>query len=42
MSKIKAKSHKSPEKSSDIARYLNSDVVEFDEKNKDWIYAWWR
>jgi hypothetical protein len=29
MSKIKA---------SDIARYLTSDVVEFDKKKKDWIY----
>jgi hypothetical protein len=38
MSKIKAKSQKSPDKSSDIARYLDSDVVEFDEKKRDWIY----
>ena len=30
------------EKSSDIARYLDSDVVEFDEKKRDWIYTWWR
>lgn len=42
MSKIKAKSQKSPDKSSDIARYLDSDVVEFDEKKRDWIYSWWR
>ncbi|EED22636.1 conserved hypothetical protein [Talaromyces stipitatus ATCC 10500] len=42
MSKIKAKSQKSAEKSSDIARYLNSDVVEFDDKKRDWIYTWWR
>ncbi|KAN0070499.1 Ribonuclease H-like domain containing protein [Elaphomyces granulatus] len=41
MNKIKAKSQKSPDKSSDIARYLNSDVVEFDEKKKDWIFSWW-
>ncbi|EED15823.1 hypothetical protein TSTA_009450 [Talaromyces stipitatus ATCC 10500] len=42
ISKIKAKSQKSAEKPSDIARYLNSDVVEFDEKKRDWIYTWWR
>ena len=42
MSKVKAKSQKSLDKSSDIARYLDSDVVEFDEKKRDWIYSWWR
>jgi hypothetical protein len=42
MSKIKAKSQKSTEKPSDIARYLSSDVVEFDEKKRNWIYTWWR
>ena len=26
----------------DIARYLNSDVMEFDEKKENWIYTWWR
>ncbi|EED21960.1 hypothetical protein TSTA_092020 [Talaromyces stipitatus ATCC 10500] len=42
MSKIKAKSQKSAEKSSDIARYLNSDVVKFDEKKRNLIHTWWR
>ncbi|OXV12027.1 hypothetical protein Egran_00211, partial [Elaphomyces granulatus] len=36
MNKIKAKSQKSPDKSSDIARYLNMY-----EKKKDWIFSWW-
>jgi hypothetical protein len=35
MSKIKARSQKSSNKASDIARYLHSDVVEFDGKKKD-------
>ena len=26
----------------DIARYLNSDVMEFDEQKENWIYTWWR
>ena len=34
ISKIKAKSRKPLAKSSDIIRYLNSDTVEFDEKQK--------
>ena len=25
-----------------IARYLSSNVVEFDEKKEDRIYTWWR
>ena len=41
MNKIRA-TQKSLDKSSDIARYLDSDVVEFDEKKRDWIYTWWR
>ena len=42
LGKIRAKSQKPPAKSSDIARYLSSDVVEFDEKKRDGLYIWWR
>ena len=43
MSKIKAKSQKPMAKTSDIMRYLNSDPIEFDEKQKrGQIYTWWR
>jgi hypothetical protein len=40
LGKIRAKPQKPLAKSSDIAQYLHSDAVEFDER--DGLYIWWR